>query len=124
LLVQQSASVSLDAFRGFGDVKAIQPRNDPEARPVFWLTDPVCCGLGDRLHAAQMLERTLRVVWSSAPFAGMLTAVASLDLDADGAFDLVAAEQIAGGSRLHVYLALPDEHTPARGAALAPAAPR
>jgi len=124
LLVRQSAGAAHDAFRGFGDVKAVQPAAGAESRPVFWLTDPVCCGPGDRLHAAQMQERSLRVVWSSAPFVGMLTAVASLDLDGDGAFDLVAAEQTADGTRLHVYLAQAGERTTARGAAMSPNSPR
>lgn len=124
LWVTQSTSATLESFRGFGDVKAVQPGSGAETQPVFWLTDPICCGLGDRLHAAQLQERSLRVVWSSAPFAGTLTAVASHDLDGDGAPDLVASEQTATGSRLHVFLAQAEARTPARGATVAPPSPR
>lgn len=117
LLVQRSSATQLDSYRGFGDVKAVQPGGEAGTRTVFWLTDPVCCDLGDRLHAAQLEDDSLRLVWSSTRFTGTLTAVASHDLNGDGAFDVVAAEHCPAGTRLHVYLALPSERTAARGLA-------
>ncbi len=120
----QRSSTPLEAFRAFGDVKTVQPSEGTDSRAVFWLTDPVFSGLGDRLLAAQLDQRSLRLVWSSEPFAAMLTALASHDLNGDGAADFVAAEQHDAGVRLHVYLALPGERTEARGSPLSQNPPR
>ncbi len=107
LRVQRSATERLDLFRGFGDVKAAQAPADSTQPAVLWLTDPVCCGAGDRLHAAQLEKRTLRLMWSSERFAGTIAVIAGADLNGDGSPDLVVAEHVAAESRLHVYLALP-----------------
>ncbi len=111
----QRSSAQLEAFRAFGDVKTVQPSTGDDSRAIFWLTDPVFSGSRDRLLAAHLDQRSLRLVWSSEPFAGMLTALASQDLNGDGLFDLVAAEQHREGVRLHVYLATPGERTEALG---------
>jgi hypothetical protein len=120
----QRSSAALEAFRTFGDVKTVQPSAGADSRAVFWLTDPAYSGWGDRLLAAQLDQRSLRLVWSSEPFAGMLTALASHDLNGDGLFDLVAAEQHLEGVRLHVDLATPGERSEARGAPQSQSPPR
>ncbi|UCE02066.1 MAG: hypothetical protein JSW67_12505 [Candidatus Latescibacterota bacterium] len=118
LHVQRVAVHRTASFPGFGDVKAVQPGRIPDSRAVLWLTDPVCCGEADRLHAAQLQDAELQLVWSSPPFDGTLVALASHDLNGDAALDLVAAEAVEDGTRFHVFLALPGESTPARGMAL------
>jgi hypothetical protein len=118
LHVQRVAAHRTESFPGFGDVKAVQPGRTPDSRAVLWLSDPVCCGEADRLHAAQLLDAELQLVWSSQPFHGTLVALASHDLNGDAALDLVAAEALEDGTRFHVFLALPGESTPARGMAL------
>lgn len=118
LQVQRTGGRARRAFRGYGDVKAVQPSTGGAGRAVLWLTDPVCCGAPDRVHAAQLVGDEVRLAWSSQPFDGTLTAVASHDLNADGAFDLVVAEDVADGTRIHVFLALPGEQTTARGMAM------
>jgi hypothetical protein len=107
LRVQRSTPERLDLFRGFGDVKAAQAPPDSTQPAVLWLTDPVCCGAADRLHAARLEMRTLRLVWSSDRFAGTLAAILCSDLNGDGNVDLAVAEHVDAGSRLHVYVALP-----------------
>jgi len=111
-----------DLYPGFGDVKAVQPRSVPASRPVLWLTDDVCCGAADRLHAAQLDANRLRLVWSSERFEGPIVGLASVDLDGDSAFDLVVAEQSGPGTRLHLFMAIPGERTYARGLAVSQAA--
>jgi hypothetical protein len=121
LCVLRSERGRTDLYPGFGDIKAVQPRNEPASRPVLWLTDAVCCGTPDRLHAAQLDENRLRLVWSSERFEGSIVALASLDLDGDAAFDLVVAEQLRNGTRLHLFMAIPGDLTHARGLALSQA---
>jgi hypothetical protein len=100
---------------GFGDVKAIQPAQGEGSNTVVWLTDPVWDGEEDRLTAAQFGNGRLRTVWRSKNFQYTLVAIASVDLNADGAMDLVVAEQLPAGTRLHLFLALPGESTATRG---------
>jgi hypothetical protein len=105
LAVQRSAR----PFPGFGDVKALQPARGTGRHGTLWLTEPVWNGAPDRLHAAQLVGDELQVVWSSEPFDGTLTALATPDLNGDGQADLMAAESFAGGTRLHTYIAFPSE---------------
>jgi hypothetical protein len=100
---------------GYGDVKSIQPPEDADAHAVVWLTDPVWDGDADRLSAMQYIQGRLRPVWRSKRFNNTLVAVASTDLNSDGATDLVVAEQTSRGTRLHLFLALPGENTAVRG---------
>ena len=102
---------------GFGDVKSIQPAEDDESRAVVWLTDPVWDGQEDRLIACQFSNGRVRAVWRSERFKNTLVAIASVDLNSDGAMDLVVAEQLTSGTRLHLFLALPGENTATRGGA-------
>jgi hypothetical protein len=121
LCVLRSERGRTDLYPGFGDVKAVQPRSEPASRPVLWLTDDVCCGAADRLHAAQLDADRLRMVWSSERFEGTISGLASLDLDGDNAFDLVVAEQIGSGTRMHLFMAIPGERTHTRGVAVSQA---
>jgi len=100
---------------GFGDVKSIQPAQKDQSNAVVWLTDPVWGGQSDRLTASQFNNGRLRTVWRSKRFAHTIVAIASVDLNSDGAVDLVVAEQLPRGSRLHLFLALPGESTATRG---------
>jgi hypothetical protein len=100
------------SFPGFGDVKAVQAPKGPNGRALFWLTDAVWHGEPDRLHEAQLVGDDLQVLWSSEPFEGTLVALASLDLNADGAADVVAAEGLEDGTRLHAFLAFAGERAP------------
>ncbi|MFQ5599796.1 MAG: hypothetical protein ACE5G2_04490 [Candidatus Krumholzibacteriia bacterium] len=118
LHVRRVAARNFESFAGFGDVKAVQPSDGPQSHTVLWLTDPVWEGGADRLHAAQLVGRKLEVVWSSEPFEGTLVALVSADLNGDEAYDLVVGEDVEGGTRLHLFLALPGERTAARGMAL------
>ena len=115
LFVQRGNAGTRLAFRGYGDVKTVQPRSGAGTRAVLWLSDPVCCGQRDRLHATQLVEDELVDAWTSPPFTGTLDAMASCDLNGDGAFDLVVAEREASRTKLYVFLALPGEQTAARG---------
>src|SRR5262249_6357214 len=89
LQIKLASQRSVRSYPGFGDVKAAQAGRAATARPVVWLTDPVWHGEADRLHEAQLNDE-LQVVWSSEPFTGTLAALASVDLNGDGAPDLVA----------------------------------
>jgi len=115
LVVRRSGAEASQTFRGFGDIKAMQPGKRDEARTVLWLTDTVWNGDADRLYAVQLIGSKLQVVWRSERFERTLVALASADLNGDGAVDVVAAERLSQGTRLHVLMALPGEHTPARG---------
>ena len=116
LRVKLASQRGVSAFPGFGDVKAVQPPRVSGARPVLWLTDPVWHGERDRLYEAQPIGDELQVQWSSEQFTGTLVALASLDLNGDGAADLVAAETMPEGTRLHAFLAFAGERA-ARAAA-------
>jgi hypothetical protein len=83
----------------------VQPARTSGGRGVLWLTDPVWHGESDRLHQAQLAGDELQLVWSSDPFDGTIVAVACVDLNTDGLADVVAAEAVADGTRLHAYLA-------------------
>ena len=109
LRIKLAAQRSSWSFLGFGDVKAVQPPAGAGARAVLWLTDPVSRGAPDRLQWAELAGDNLQVVWTSEPFAGTLVALCSLPLNADAAMDLVAAEAVSAGTRLHVFLALGGE---------------
>lgn len=104
-----------ETLNGYGDVRSIQPAEDADAHTVLWLTDPVWDGDADRLTAMQYTQGRLRPVWRSKRFNNTLVAVTSVDLNSDGSTDLVVAEQMPRGTRLHVFLALPGENTAARG---------
>jgi hypothetical protein len=107
LSVKLAAQRVVRTFAGFGDIKAAQPaRAGAASRAMLWLTDPVWHGEADRLHAAQLGADDLQVIWSSEPFEGTLVALISLDLNGDGSADLVAAEALEDGTRLHPFLAL------------------
>ncbi len=107
LSVKLAAQRVVRTFVGFGDIKAAQPaRAGATSRALLWLTDPVWHGEADRLHAAQVGTDDLQVTWSSEPFEGTLVALISLDLNGDGSADLVAAEGLEDGTRLHPFLAL------------------
>jgi len=105
LQVKLAAQRVIRSYPGFGDVKAAQAPRSPSGRPVLWLTDPVWHGEPDRLHAAQLANDDLQVTWSSEPFEGTLVGLASVDLNGDGTPDLVAAEALEDGTRLHPFLA-------------------
>ncbi len=115
LFMQRGNARTRLAFRGYGDVKSVQPAGGAGTRAVVWLTDPVCCGQADRLHATQLIDDELRSAWSSPPFSGTVEALASCDLNGDDAYDLVVAERDGARSKLYVFLALPGEQTTARG---------
>jgi len=104
------------SFPGFGDVKAVQTLLVAGARPTFWLTDPVWHGEPDRLHRAELAGDDLQLAWSSDPYEGTIPALASLDLNADGVADLVVAEAIEEGTRLHVFLAIGSDRSARSGA--------
>jgi hypothetical protein len=99
------------SFPGFGDVKAVQGAVGPGGRAVLWLTDPVWHGAPDRLHAAVLVGDDLQITWSSDPFDGTLVAMSSFDLNDDGTTDLVIAESLEDGTRLHAFLGLPGERS-------------
>lgn len=106
LQVKLAAQRLVRSYPGFGDIKAAQaPRAAASARAVLWLTDPVWHGEPDRLHAAQLANDDLQVTWSSEPFEGTLVGLVSVDLNGDGTPDLVAAEALEDGTRLHPFLA-------------------
>jgi len=92
-------------FADFGDIKAVHAARTATARGMLWLTDPVWRGEPDRVHAAQLSADDLQVTWSSEPFEGTIVALASVDLNGDGAADLVVAEDQEDGTRLHAFLA-------------------
>lgn len=115
LFIQRGRRSKQIRLRGYGDVKTVQPSSGEGTRAVLWLSDPVCCGQADRLHATQLVGEELRVAWSSPPLSGTVEAMTSCDLNRDGAFDLVVAERDDDGTKLYVFLALPGEQTPARG---------
>jgi len=109
LQVKFASQRAVRTFNGFGDVKAVHPARSAGGRPNLWLTDPAWHGAPDRLHVAQIAGDELQVQWSSEPFGGTLVALASLDLNADGLLDLVAAEDRPGGVRLHTFIAFAGE---------------
>jgi hypothetical protein len=109
LHVKLATQRGMSSFPGFGDVKAVQPPRLADARPVLWLTEPVWHGEPDRLYEAQPVGDELQVQWTSEPFAGTIVGLASVDLNGDGAADLVAAETAPEGTRLHVFLAFAGE---------------
>jgi hypothetical protein len=117
LVLRRSGAEAPQTFRGFGDVKTIQAGKRGEARTVLWLTDTVWDDDADRLYAVQLVGSKLQVVWRSERFEHTLVGLASADLNGDGAFDLVAAERLSQGTRVHVLMALPGERTAARGGA-------
>ena len=104
LQVKLGGGRSARTFADFGDVKAVHAARG-NTRGMLWLTDPVWRGEPDRLHATQLAVDELQIVWSSEPFEGTITAVASVDLNGDGAADLVVAEDQEGGTRVHAFLA-------------------
>jgi len=104
-----------ESLRGFGDIKSIQPAQNGNSHAVLWLTDPVWDNSADHLTALQYVRGRLRTVWRSKSFENTLVALASVDLNSDGAIDLVVAERLPSGTRLHLFLALPGENTAARG---------
>lgn len=105
LHIKLGSQRSARSFTGFGDVKAVAPARAAGGRSLLWLTDPVWHGESDRLHAAEIEGDELHLVWTSEPFEGTLSALATADLNADGTSDLVAAERLASGTRLHAFLA-------------------
>lgn len=105
LQVKLAAQRSIRSYPGFGDLKAAQAPRAAGQRAVLWLTDPVWHGEPDRLHAAQLVNDDLQVTWSSEPFEGTLVGVASVDLNGDGTPDLVVAEALEDGTRMHPFLA-------------------
>jgi len=115
LRLRRRAASQVESVSGFGDVKTVQPAQDSESHAVVWLTDPVWDGQEDRLTASQFDNGRLRTVWRSERFSNTLVAIASVDLNSDGAMDLVVAEQLPRGTRLHLFLALPGENTATRG---------
>jgi hypothetical protein len=115
LFIQRGDGSARMKLRGYGDVKTVQPSSGDGTRAVLWLSDPVCCGQPDRLHATQIVGEELGVAWSSPPLSGTVEAMVSCDLNRDGAFDLVVAERDDDGTKLYVFLALPGEQTTARG---------
>lgn len=112
LQVKFASQRALRTFNGFGDVKTVHPARIAGGRPSLWLTDPVWRGSSDRLHLAQIIGDELQVQWSSEPFEGTLIALASLDLNADGLLDLVAAEDRPLGVRLHTFIAFTGDRGP------------
>jgi hypothetical protein len=104
LHVKLASQRSAHSFPGFGDAKAVQAGGGA-ARSSVWLTDPVWNGAMDRLHQAVLSGDDLEVAWSSAPYRGTITALASLDLNGDGVADLVVAESGDDGTRLQAFLA-------------------
>jgi hypothetical protein len=120
LVLRRSGAEAPQTFRGFGDIKSLQVGKSDEARAVLWLSDAVWDGEADRLQAVQLVGNKLQVVWRSERFEHTLVGLASADLNGDGAFDVVAAERLGQGTRVHVFLALPGERTAARGGAWTP----
>lgn len=116
LHVKLAAQRNARSFPGFGDAKAAQPPRAAGGRAAIWLTDPVWHGEPDRLHEAQLSGDDLELVWSSEPYDGTITALASVDLNADGAADLVVAEALEDGTRLHAFLGVGGERAPRTGA--------
>jgi hypothetical protein len=105
LQVKLAGGRSPRSFPDFGDTKAAHPPHGAASTGVLWLTDPVWLGDPDRLHAAQLVDDEIKVMWSSEPFEGTLVAAAGVDLNGDGAADLVVAEALDDGTRLHAFLA-------------------
>jgi hypothetical protein len=97
------------SFAGFGDVKAVRVSASSNPHVQLWLTDAVWHGEPDRLHLATFSGDELQVLWSSEPFEGTIVALAAVDLNADGVTDVVAAETLEDGTRLHAFLGFAGE---------------